>query len=223
MTGASDNEDREDDRVPDAPLDFDPYRFGRPEHPIPPEYAPPGYVPPPEATPPPPQWPPTSQSPPTSQWPPAGPQPGYGTYPPPPAGYPGQPPPPTHDPYRGGQYQGAPLPPPGYGYGAVRTGNTKATVALVLGILSIVFCWLSILDLVLIVPAIVLGALARGDAKRFPQRGGRGPATIGLVCGLVGIVFAASLTIFYYTRVKPCVDNFDMNSPAYNHCVREKL
>ena len=27
--------------------DFDPYRFGAPEHPIPPEYAPPGYRPPP--------------------------------------------------------------------------------------------------------------------------------------------------------------------------------
>jgi hypothetical protein len=31
---------------------FDPYRFGRPDHPIPPEYAPPGYVPDPPPTPP---------------------------------------------------------------------------------------------------------------------------------------------------------------------------
>ena len=31
---------------PASPLDFDPYRYGKPEHPIPPEYAPPGYVPP---------------------------------------------------------------------------------------------------------------------------------------------------------------------------------
>jgi hypothetical protein len=27
--------------------EFDPYRFGAPEHPVPPEYAPPGYRPPP--------------------------------------------------------------------------------------------------------------------------------------------------------------------------------
>lgn len=33
------------DPTADAP--FDPYRFGRPEHPVPPEYAPPGYVAPP--------------------------------------------------------------------------------------------------------------------------------------------------------------------------------
>lgn len=33
------------DPAADAP--FDPYRYGRPEHPVPPQYAPPGYVPPP--------------------------------------------------------------------------------------------------------------------------------------------------------------------------------
>lgn len=67
-----------DDGAPgEAP--FDPYRFGAPEHPVPPEYAPPGYVPP---TPPPPQ-----QAPPP---PFARQQPGYGgypsPYPPPPPG-----------------------------------------------------------------------------------------------------------------------------------------
>jgi uncharacterized protein DUF4190 len=39
---------------PDSPrgepeVPFDPYRYGRPDHPIPPEYAPPGYVPDPVA------------------------------------------------------------------------------------------------------------------------------------------------------------------------------
>jgi hypothetical protein len=60
---------------------FDPYRYGAPEHPVPPEYAPPGYVPPP-----PPQTPP----------PPPGPEryAGYGyparqPYPPPPPPAPG--------------------------------------------------------------------------------------------------------------------------------------
>ena len=34
-------------REPVPGVDFDPYRFGAPEHPIAPEYAPPGYTPPP--------------------------------------------------------------------------------------------------------------------------------------------------------------------------------
>jgi TM2 domain-containing membrane protein YozV len=105
----------------------------------------------------------------------------------------------------------------------VKIGNTKATVAMVLGILSIAFCWLSILDLLLIVPAIVLGALARGDAKRYPERGGRGPATAGLVCGLIAFVLAASLTVYGYRKIKPCLDNYDYNSSSYNQCVHDRL
>jgi hypothetical protein len=211
-----------DDREPDSretgapgaeqPIDFDPYRYGRPEHPVPPEYAPPGYLPPANE---PPQQPPTwvAYPPPQQQYGyPAQPgYPNYGQYPPPPGqpGYPAQP--------------GYPLPPPGYSYGVVKTGNTKATVAMVLGILAVVFCWLSVFDLLLIVPSIVLGAMARGDAKRFPDRGGRRSATAGLVCGLVAFALAASLTVFAYQRIKPCLDRYSMNSSAYNQCVHDKL
>jgi hypothetical protein len=201
------DEDRnsgQDEPGPDQPLDFDPYRFGRPEQPVPPEYAPPGYVPPPAAVQPA-QLPP----PPTAQYPSAYPSPF------PPQQQPYGPPPPNPYLY--------PPPPPGYAYGAPKTANTKATVALVLGILAIVFCWTSVLDLVLIVPAIVLGALARGDSKRFPERGGRGAATGGLVCGLVAIVLAASLTVFAYVRIKQCLDDDQVNSPAYNTCVHDRL
>src|SRR6478609_499046 len=128
---------------PTSPLDFDPYRYGKPDHPVPPEYAPPGYNPPPAASMPPPIQPP-NQPPrqPTQQqrvWPPVDmakqpPPPQYGAYPgytphrPPPAGYPA--------------------------YGMVQQSNGKATTAMVLGILSIVFFWLTFLDLGLAIPAI---------------------------------------------------------------------
>jgi hypothetical protein len=178
------------DRDPNEPgLDFDPYRYGRPDNPVPPEYAPPGYVPPPEPGPQQPQ------------------APGYPPPPPHPGGHPSY---------------SYPPPPPGYPY-AARPGNTKATVALVLGILAIVFSWTSVLDLVLIVPAIVLGVMARGDAKRDPGRGGRGTATAGLVCGLVAIVLAATLTFVVYERVKPCLDKYELNSSGYNQCVHDRL
>jgi Domain of unknown function (DUF4190) len=183
------HEDRESDpsergHDPSAPLDFDPYRFGRPDNPVPPEYAPHGYVAP-------------------TSTPPA--------MPPPPHGYP-----PPH------VYP--PPPPPGYPpYGVTRATNTKATIALVLGILAVVFCFLSILDVVLIVPAIVLGALGRSDAARFPERGGRNAATAGLICGLVAIVLAITVTVSAYHKVKPCIDKYEINSSAYNKCVTDRL
>lgn len=62
-----------------AEPDFDPYRFGAPDHPVPPEYAPPGYKPPQPAPP--------------GQQPPAP----YGSYVPPP--YQPGPPPPYAMPY----------------------------------------------------------------------------------------------------------------------------
>jgi VanZ family protein len=64
------------DPAAEGGLDFDPYRFGAPEQPVPPEYAPPGYRPPEPAYPPPGHRPPAPQG-------------GYG----PPAYQPGPPPP----------------------------------------------------------------------------------------------------------------------------------
>jgi len=46
-------ESSENSERTEAPLDFDPYRFGAPEHPVPPEFAPPGYKPPVAVKPPP--------------------------------------------------------------------------------------------------------------------------------------------------------------------------
>jgi hypothetical protein len=115
-------------------------------------------------------------------------------------------------------------PPPGYPpYGVRRASNTKATIALVLGILSIVFFWLSVLDVVLIVPAIVLGALGRSDATRFPERGGRNSATAGLICGIVAIALAVTFTVYAYNKVRPCIDKYEMNSSSYNKCVTDRL
>ena len=81
----------------------------------------------------------------------------------------------------------------GYGYGApakpVQGAGGKAVAALILGILSIVCFFLTFIDLVLIVPAIVLASLALNDAK---SRGGAGRslAVAGLCCAIVGAVCA---------------------------------
>jgi hypothetical protein len=168
----------------EAPPDFDPYRFGRPEHPVPPEYAPPGYVPPPVASaPPPPTWPPPA-----------------GAYPPP------------HYPY-------PPGPPAAYRPGS----NTKAVLSLVFGILALLLFWTTLWDALLIVPAIVLGALGRTDARRFPERGHRAMATSGLVCGIVAAVLALVSTVYIYNRVKPCLDQFEPTSSSFQQCATDRL
>lgn len=122
----------------------------------------------------------------------APPPPGYGQAPPPP-GYGQAPPPPGY-----GQvppaYGQVPPPgygqvPPGYGYGyqGPPKTNGKAVAGLVLGIVSILFCYLG----VLIGPvAIILSVMAGKEITAQPPgtAGGKGMATAGLVTGIIGTV-----------------------------------
>lgn len=82
---------------------------------------------------------------------------------------------------------GPPPPPQGWHQGApVQSTDTKAVIAMVLGILSLVttFCYLG---LPLGIPAIVFGALAHRDIRRSDgMSGGRGMATAGIVLGALG-------------------------------------
>lgn len=168
---------------PDHPGEFDPYRFGAPEHPVPPEYAPPGYRPPP-----PPSQPPPYQPPPYQQWP------GYGAPPP--------------------QYSQYPQP---------RAGNGKAIAALVLGIVSIVLCWLSLFDVIPVVLALVFGVLGRSDSVRNPERGGRGMAVAGIACAVVGALLAGLFTAWVVHRFRSCYDNGDVSSAQVRTCVQQRF
>ena len=164
------------------PLDFDPYRFGAPDHPIPPEYAPPGYTPPPP-----------TQQPYQYQQPPRFPQ-----YPP---------------------------PPPQLGWGGPpRQANPhgKAVASLVLGIASIVLCWLTILDALPVVIALVLGLIALRDSKQTPNREGHGLALAGVICAIIGAVLAIALSVLVYTRFSACL-NLNPGSSDYTTCIQNHL
>lgn len=204
---------------------FDPYRFGRPDHPIPPEYAPPGYVPDPEpqptGPPPPPGAPPYGAppyQPPTSPYP-------YGA---PPYGQPG--PPPYGPPQYGQPPYGQPGPPPygsppSYGvapYGRPKQGTGKAVTAMVLGILSIVLCWLSILDALLVVPAVILGIIALTEA-RSRNGAGKGMALTGLICGVVGAVLAITATVLVLNAYDKCGGASQSDAPGFNECVKDNI
>jgi hypothetical protein len=189
-------------------LDFDPYRFGLPEHPVPPEYAPPGYVFPSQPAPAPPAagpWAPPAALPPTQ----AGSGPPGPLSPPPYPQYP-------HYPY------GAPPPPPYHGYYQPKPGNGKAVAALVLGILSIVFFWLTVFDLALIIPAVVFGTLGLSDA-RTRNAGGRGKAIAGLVCAAVGTAIVVIFTIIVVHAANQCGGLSHSSDPGFEQCLRDKL
>lgn len=187
---------------PPAEQPFDPYRFGAPEHPVPPEYAPPGYQPPPTFAPP--------QG--YDQPPPAA-QPGYGYQ-----GYQQQPYGAQPPPYAGGPY---PYPPPYSQYPLPKTGNGKATAGLILGIISIVFFWLSFFDAIPVVLGLIFGFLGLNESKRTGS--GRGPAIAGIVCALVGAALAIVLTVVIVTRLQPCFDNYNSGSAEFNSCVRHHI
>jgi hypothetical protein len=193
-----------------APLDFDPYRFGKPDFPVPAEFAPPGYQPPPPTEPPPGYGSPQYGA------------PAYG----PPAGQPyGQPPGP---PYPAGQYPNGPggygpIPPP-YGgqYPPQKAGNGKATASLVLGIASILLCWLVFLDAIPVILALIFGALGRAQAVRDPRSGGKGMALAGMICAVVGAIAAIALTVVY-TRIAHDCSSYNTGTTAFNDCLRRHI
>jgi hypothetical protein len=180
---------------------------------VPPEYAPPGYVfpaAPPSAPPAGPQpanpWAPPTALPPTQAGPPYPPYPQSG---------------PPHPQYP--QYpQYGPPPPLQNAYGQPKPGNGKAITALVLGILSIVFFWLTILDLALIIPAVVFGILGLGDAK-VRNSGGRGQAIAGLICAAVAAVLIVIALVVVLHAASKCGGFSHSGDPGFNKCLRDHL
>ena len=197
---------------------FDPYRFGRPDQPVPPAFAPPGFVPDgsqaagaypqgPAPTQPyqaPPQYQAPAQYPGHQQYPEqsgaSGGEPGsQGQYPG--APYPGNQYPGTsysgpqhYGQYYPGQQQtgyGAPLPPANHPYAQPQTRNGKATAALVLGILS---------------------------------RIGRGAAIAGLVCAVVGALLATVISVRVFSAISDCGGmSHSTTTDVFNQCVRDQL
>ena len=202
---------------------FDPYRFGKPDHPIPAEYAPPGYTGPviPTAPPAPLGWGPPPpggnpanpfSNPPGMPYATPGESPTAG-YPPTPGQYPYPPPPPP------GYYP----PPPGYGYGPPRAAsNGKAITALVLGIGSIVFCFFSFFDALLVIPGLIFGIIAMNETKATGGSG-RGMAVAGVVCSIVGAVLATIMSVLLIHAANQCGGFENGNDADFQSCVQDHV
>lgn len=68
-------------------------------------------------------------------------------------------------------------------------GSGMAVAGLVLGIISIVFCWIPFVDLLIGIIGLVLSLLGRRSLSR------RGIAIAGLVCSIIGLVLTVIITI----------------------------
>lgn len=186
----------------ETPEPFDPYRFGKPDHPIPAEYAPPGYTGPTVPTTPPPS--------------PYGAHPGpygsqFGTPPYPQPQYPAQ-----------GPYGYGPPPPPYHGYPTRRPTNGKAIAALVLGIGSIVLSWLSFFDAIFVILGLIFSIIALGETKDG-RTSGRGLAVAGLVCTIIGALLATMLTVLIVRAADKCGGFTNDNSDQWQTCVRNNI
>lgn len=210
---------------PSSEAPFDPYRFGKPDHPIPAEYAPPGYTGPtipaggPTPYPQPNPW--------AAQQPPYGANNPFNN--PPGTPYTQQP---YEQPYQQPYQQplppspygpGAPPPPPYHSYVQPKTGNGKAVAGLVLGILSIVLCWIAFFDAIFVVLGLIFSLLALSESKRRPDGAGRSMAIGGLVCTIVGAILATILTVLVVHAINKCGGISSTNDPGFNQCVQDNF
>jgi len=74
--------------------------------------------------------------------------------------------------------------------------NTMAIAGMILGILSIVFCWIPLLGLVLAIIGLILGVKGLNNAKQMEGKG-KGFGIAGISCGSVGIVLSIIYTVFW--------------------------
>ena len=82
---------------------------------------------------------------------------------------------------------------PQYQHGGVgdgQVGDGRSTASLVLGIVSLVLCWIFGIG---IIPGIIAIALAAGARRTYGRRDGL--ATAGFVCGIIGTVISALFII----------------------------
>jgi hypothetical protein len=229
------------DTPPDPPgnIEFDPFRYGRPEPGSPAAAAFPHLFPPqsqPTQDPANPTWAPPAYP----GWGPPGgpgyppPTPGTGLgYPPPPGeqgpsgsgpSWPGGGRGPSY-PYPDPVYGTGPVPgyapPHGYAYpppgGGDRPGNGKAVAGFVLGIVGLVLFFFTLFDLIPIVLAFVFSIQGLQASKR--GKGQRGLAVAGLVLASVATVVVLAFVTFFAIRANHCQQHHDPGTKSYNQCL----
>lgn len=104
--------------------------------------------------------------------------------------------------------------PAGQGAGpAAPAGNGLAVAGFVLSIIALILCWLSLIDLIFVIPAIVFSAIGLQRATK-QGRPHRGLAIAGLSTSLVALILVIVLTIVYARVVDEIVDVVESGGAA---------
>jgi hypothetical protein len=130
----------------------------------------------------------------------------------------------SRPPQYGGNQYGPPQPPgypPGYpppGYPPYPTrSNGMAVAGLVLGIVSLALCWLTVLDIPLIILGVTFAGVGLARARR--GAGGRGSALAGLICSLVAAVLVTVIIVIVLPKYLDCYHKHGGNTEQIRRCV----
>lgn len=86
-------------------------------------------------------------------------------------------------------------------------GNGMAVAGLVLGIISIVLCIFTVVDMVIAILGIIFGAIGVSKANKGAR--GKGMAMAGLICGIAGLILATVILIAAIVWTKKQQDRFE--------------
>ena len=103
---------------------------------------------------------------------------------------------------------------PPSGYGQAPPTNAKATIALVVGIASLVlsFCCLGVAGVV----AVVLGVKARNEISASGGRqSGDGTALAGIITGAIAVLISLALVVLLVGLI--AMGNYDFNHRTYEY------
>ena len=102
-------------------------------------------------------------------------------------------------------------------YPPPRPTNSMATAGLVLGIVALALCWLTVLDIPLVILGITFAAVGLKRAKR--GAGSRGMAMTGLICSLAAAVLVTVILIVVVPKYIDCYHKYGDNTDQIRQCV----
>jgi hypothetical protein len=102
-------------------------------------------------------------------------------------------------------------------YPQAAPNNGIATAGMVLGIISIPFALGSFFDL----PVAIVGfILAMVGFRRAKSHGGAtGKAVTGIICSIVGFVFAVGMSVYVVNEINRCTQYGDIGTSSFSNCI----
>lgn len=94
--------------------------------------------------------------------------------------------------------------------------NGIAIAGMVLGIISIVLCWIPFVPVVLGIVGLILGVKGMRKSNTLPQNKGKGMGITGIICGSMGTLVSVIYTIVWIMIIVVAKMDYDEASNNYN-------